>query len=468
MAGTAPLNPNNNTSPVLLNQSSYRTPVEMAALQAERGGLPKESLDVVRVHCLDMMKDNLIVFFDLFQMDFTFRTDYVTFIEHETFDFVIDDDGAVSRELNVFTIDPTEIQGYEVGEDYFFFRVNDAVAVYDNLGVREMGVITAIDKANNTFTAVSRLGSTWSVATTNLTVDVTGSDFDKGSCGPAGLLERRKIKTQNIKFMNIKDAMEVSGSLNQYQYCFDGSEEILWYDDNQIKLDKRLYAKIAKSLLIETESVVGSGAYAAGKYGTKALFAQIQSDGFNQVGYISTLADLEGITDYYDSIGMPDMEFTIHCFNNTQYRKMEVIASLLAGTLNIDMGHDVTNSNDNMAAYGFRAIQKDGHTFYFNKIRLTEGNGAFSKNRVAETMPHGIIIPMGTVETEINGKTEQVPYVFTAYQELDLMLGKVRTFVTGGLAPTPTNDCEKYSITKSANVAIGVPCPEALCIITPA
>lgn len=467
MAITAPINPNNNTSPVLLDQSSYRTPVEVAALQAERGGLPKEAFDVVKTHCLEMMKDNLIVFFDMFNMDFTFRTDYVTFVEHETFDFVIDDDGAVSRTGNVFTIDPTEIQGYEVGEDYFFFRENDVVAVSDNLGVREMGVITAVNKAANTFTAVSRDGNAWSVAATNLTVDVTGSDFDKGSCGPTGLLERRKVKTHNIKFINLKEAMEVSGSINQYQYCFDGTDEVLWYDENQMKLDKRLYTKIAKTLLIDTQSTTASGAYAAGKYGTEGLFKQIETKGLNHTGYVDTLADLEAITDYYDSIGMPDMEFTFHCFDNTQYRKLEIIASSLAGTLNIDQGFDVSNSNDNMAAFGFRAIQKDGHKFYFNKIRLTEGNGAFSKNRVKDTMPHGIIIPKGTVPTEINGEIEQVPYVFTAYQELDLMKGKIRTFVTGGLAPIPTNDCENVKITKSVNVAIGVPCPETLCIILP-
>jgi hypothetical protein len=467
MANTQPLNPFNNTAPVLLDQSNYRTPVEMAALQAERAGLPKEALDTIRRHCLEMMKDNLIIFMELFQMDFTFRTDYVTFIEHETFDFVIDDDGAVTRSGNVFTIDPTAIQGYEAGEDYFFFRLEDVVAVYDNTGKRELGVITAIDKANNTFTAVSRLDGSWTVTTSNLTVDVNGGDWDKGTCGPTGLLERRKIKTQNLKFQKIKDAIEASGSINQYQYCFDDSEEIMWYDDNQLKLDKRLYKKIAKTLLLEEESGTSSGAYAAGKYGTRGMFKQIQEDGFNQLGYISTIADLEAITDYYDSLGMNDMEFTIHCFDQTQYRKMELIAASLGDTYSIDQKVTLNNSDDNMAAYGFSAIKKDGHVFYFNKIRLTEGNGTFSKNRIKETMPYGVIIPMGTVETTIGGQSEQVPYVFTAYKELDLYKGKIRTWITGGLAAVPTNDCENIKITKSVDVALGLACPEALVIITP-
>jgi len=467
MAVNAPTNPYNNTAPVLLDQKNYRTPVEMAALQNERGGLPKEALDVVRTDCLGMLKDNLIVFFELFQMDLMFTTDYITFVEHETFDFVIDDDGAVARDGNVFTIDPTSIQGYESGEDYFFFRLHDTVAVYDNDGKREMGVITAVDKAQNKFTAVCRLENGWSTATTNITVDVNGGDWDKGSCGPEGLLERRKVKSVNLKFQKIKDAIGASGSINQYQYCFGDDEEIFWYDDNQLKLDKRLYSKIAKTLLIEEESHSGSDAYAAGKYGTKGLFDKAKSEGLEHVGYITTMADLEAVTDYYDSLGMPNMELTVHCFNNTQYRKMEAIAALLGGTLNIDMGHDVNNDSNNMAMYGFRGIQKDGHTFYFTKVRLTEGNGAFSKNRISATMPYAMIIPMGTIETVVNGESRQVPYVFTAYKELALKKGKIRTFITGGLAAVPTDDCENIKITKSVDVCIGVPCPELICIVTP-
>jgi hypothetical protein len=462
MSLTTPVNPHNNTSPVILDDKNYRDPFELLAEMQAKEGLPDEVLDRVVTDCAALVKDSWLAFLDMFQMNIGFETDYVQFVEHETPDYVIDDDGAVTRAANVFTIVPAEIEGWESGQDYFFFRVDDTIAVYDNTGLKEMGVITAIDKANDQFTAVSRDGAAWSVATTNLTLDVTGSDFARASCGPDGLLELRKTKTHILKLQTIKEAKEWTGG-RRYKFCLENGD-VAWYDDNTLELNRRVNHKIAKSLMLETESVDGSGAHSAGRYGTQGLFAKLEADGILHTGYIETEAQLEAVTDYYDDLGIKDKEFVFHC-DTQQYRYLEQIASEIANNLSIALSLVLDNKPDNMMMFGFKALMKDGYTIYFSKWELKNGNSPLGKNRVAEAMPKGILMPKGVVKTKINGEEKDVPYIFKAYQNMKMSPGMIRTFFTGAYAPTPTSDCEFLKVTKSTTVGIGVPCPEAILIV---
>ena len=107
MAGTltTPANPHNNITPNILNDSTYRDPFELLTEVQGRAGLPEEVLDQVYTDCTQLTKDSWLGFLDMFQMNMAFTTDYVQFVEHETPDYVIDDDGAVTRSTNVFTLD---------------------------------------------------------------------------------------------------------------------------------------------------------------------------------------------------------------------------------------------------------------------------------------------------------------------------------------------------------------------------
>lgn len=463
-----PTNPFNNTSPVLFSTENYVEPFALATLLQTRNSVPQEVLDQVQSDINDIAKDSWLGFIDMFQMNIGFETDYVQFLETETADFVIDDDGAVTRSANVFTIVPANIEGYVSGEDYFFFRVDDAVMVVDSNGVEEHGVITAVDKANDQFTAVCRNGANWTVATTNLSIDVTGSDFDKGSCGPEGLLELRKKRSAILKLMNIKDAMKAEGG-KRYGFCLDAADgEYAWYDENTIKLQKRLNKKVAKTLMVEIESANGSAAHTAGKYGTKGLFQKLEEEGLVHTGYITTETELEAIAAYWDSLGFNgDKEFVAHV-DNTQYRYLEKIAGAMATSLNVELSVSLGNTPDNMMKIGFKSLTIGGYTIHFSKWGLTEGNSPLGKNRIKDAMPKGVIVPMGTVPTKINGVERQVPYIFKAYQNLPLIQpGMVRTFFTGAGANINQkgSDCEYLKITKSTTVGLAVPVAEALTLI---
>lgn len=462
-----PSNPHNNTSPVLFTTANYVEPFALAAALQTRNAVPQEVLDQVQTDCEDIAKDSWLGFIDYFQMSIPFVTDYVHLLETETADFVIDDDGAVTRSSNVFTIVPANIEGYVSGEDYFFYRVEDSIRVVDNNGVVEHGVITAVDKANDQFTAVTRNGASWTVATSNITLEVIGSDHDKGSCGPEGLLELRKKKSAILKLQTIKDAMQSEGG-KRYGFCLDAADgEYAWYDENMIRLRKRLNKLVAKTLMVEIESVDGSAAHTAGKYGTKGMFQKLEEEGLVHTGYITTETELEAICAYWDSLGFNgDKEFVAHV-DNTQYRHLEKIAGAMSSTLNVNLQVTLGNTPDNMMRIGFKSLVIHGYTIHFSKWGLTDGNSPFGKNRIKDIMPKGVIIPMGTVPTKINGVERQVPYVFKAYQEFSQegKPGMVREYRIGGFAGGNGSDCEFVKISLSTTVGLGIVCSEALTLI---
>lgn len=456
-----PTNPHNNTAPVLLNQDNYADPLEIARLFQQKAGLPKPVLDTISTHCEELVKDSWLGFLDMFQMNVGVETDYVNFIETETPDYIIDDDGAITRADNVFTIDWSLVEGHEDGEDAFFYRVDDVIAVYDNNGVKEMGVIQSIDKANNTFTALSREGANWSIDTSNLTIDVTGGDFDKGSCSPEGLMELRKKRSRTLKLITIKDAMEEKGG-ERWAYC-DEKGDVNWYDENTMSLMKRLNKKIAKTLLLDVESKEGSGAYGIGKYGTQGLFAHLEEHALVHTGYITDVAQLEAITTYWnDDLGFREKEFIAHV-DNTQYRHFEKIAGQIAKDKGVELHLILNNKDCNYSNFGFCSLTKDGFTIYFSKWDLTTGNSQLGKKRMKDAMPKGIIMPKGLVTTRINGTEKKVPYIFKVYQNMRKKQGMIRTYLTGGF--NGDGDCEYSKISKSTTVGIAVVCPEAIVMI---
>ncbi|WP_439132511.1 hypothetical protein [Polaribacter sp.] len=458
---TKPTNPHNNVSPNILRQDNYTDPISLLAKMQSRRGLPQEELDKVYADIEDITKDSMMGFLDMFQMNFGIKTRSFEIIETETPDYVIDDDGAVTRNANVFTIDPTAIEGYVAGEDYFFFRKYFVVEVTDNTGKVERGVITAVDKANNTFTAVCKDGASWSVATTNLTVDgEAGGDFDRASEGPEGLMELRKKKTRVMTLTTIKDAMIASGG---ERWAFeDENGDVDWYDENKIKLYKRLNKKIGKTLLRDYESATGSGAQLAGKYGTQGLFDNIEKNGLLSTGYLTDIAHIQAITAYYDELGLTVTDFTIHC-DRVQYRHLETIAGQVAERVSIELRSNMNNSETNFARFGFNSFTVDGYTFHFSKWGLTDGNSAFGKNRVKDTMPKGVIIPTGTVKTMINGQEQNVPYVFKVYLDNPLKPGMIRSYLAGGFNGNGTKEVDERSV--STDVAIAVPVPEVVVLI---
>lgn len=467
-----PVNPHNNTTPYVLNDKNYAKPADLLALVQGRAGVPKMVLDQIETDCLNSARNSWMGFLDMNQMSIGFNTNTIEILEHKTPDYVIGGgtNSAVNRAANVFTIVPANIVNFDTGTDFYFFRENDVVTIYDADGNKETGVITSVaDKATFKFTAVSRETSDWSKLTANsgtskLTIDVIGSDFHRQSCGPEGLLELRKTKATTLRMTNIKDAMQYDGG-DRYAFCFPGGE-VKWYDDNTLELDKRLNVKVAKTLLTDVQSAAASSAYAAGYYGTQGLFAKIKAEGLN-TNKIATVADLREITAYYDALGINTKEFAIHC-DIAQYQALQSIADLLGQSVNINMNINLENRNDNMWRFGFAGVEVDGYTFHFTKWDLTSGNSSFSRDVISSSLPHGMIMPLGTVKTKINGVERQVPYIFKAYQNMNLMPGEVRTMFTGAFAPTPTNDCEYLKVTKSTTVGLGVPCPEVLTIINKA
>lgn len=455
-------NPHNNTTPnILLGTDNYTDPITLAADAAKMQGLPKEVLDKVYTDVEKLVKDSWLGFLDAFNMNVAVRTNSIELVESQTPDYVIDDDGAVARSTDVFTIDWTKVQGYETGEDAFFFRVNDTVMVVDN-SKKEMGVITAIDKTANTFTAKCKNGTAWTVATTNLSVDVTGSDHDRGSCGPEGLMELRKRKSKILKLVIIKDAIKTAAG-KRWKFTNDVGD-VSWYDENTLALMKRLNNKIAKTLMLDIQSKTNSAAATAGKWGTQGLFDNLEENGLLYTGYMTDVAHLESVTDYWDTLGYENKEFIAHV-DNTQYKNFEKIAGQISKDKGVVLNVNLDNKLNNYSQFGFSSLALGGYIIHFSKWSLTTGNSQLGKKRIKDQMPKGIIMPMGFVETAINGETRQVPYIFKVYQDMSPVgpSGMVRTYMSGAFNGQGT--CEYSEISKSTTVGIACPVPEAITLI---
>ena len=123
------------------------------------------------------------------------------------------------------------------------------------------------------------------------------------------------------------------------------------------------------------------------------------------------------------------------------------------------------NDDNNFMKFGFNSITISGYTIRFTKWDLTTGNSPFGETRISLNKPKGIIMPTGTVETEINGVKRNVPYIFKMYLNKELMPGMVRQFFSGGFAKGNGSDCEYLKLTLSTTVGLAVPAPEALTLI---
>tara|TARA_R110000822_G_scaffold241380_3_gene370699 strand:+ start:6148 stop:7533 length:1386 start_codon:yes stop_codon:yes gene_type:complete len=454
-----PTNPHRNTPPMVLTKDNYTDPY----LVVGQDGLPKEIYDQVVNHCKEMISDDALGFLDAFDMTKAFQTDYIEFLETSTRDQVLDDDGAVTRAGEVFTIDFTVVDGFEAGEDNWYFQPNDNIYVVDANGLLEQGVIETTDKAAGTFVAKCANQAAWSGLLVNLTLDTMGSDFDRGSCGPEGTLELRKTTSRFLKLNTVRKAMKSTGG-TKYAWCMDG--EWNWYDENKIKVRKRLNKEVTKKLLISIQSADASGAHAIGKYGTQGLFDNIETYGATQTGYIDDIAKLRALTEYWDSLGITKKEFIVHC-NRTQYRNLEAIATLLLAAHNVQVNVDFKNDLNNYAKFGYNSLTIDEYTIHFRKWNLTDGNSPFGKRNTIDAMPKALFIPMGTTETKVNGVEQSTPYIFKAYQQFPEhnQMNMIREVTTGAFAPTPTNTCEYEMITLTTTVGLVVVCPELFVIV---
>jgi hypothetical protein len=216
----------------------------------------------------------------------------------------------------------------------------------------------------------------------------------------------------------------------------------------------------------EIESITGSGAFSAGKYGTQGLFDNLEKNGLLSTGYITTETQLRAITQYWDSLGYKNKEFIAHV-DRVQFRHFETLAGTIITNLGAQIKVNLDNKLDNYSRFGFVSLTIDGYTIHFSKWGLTDGNSPLGKKRIKDVMPKGIIMPTGTIKTMVNGQEMNVPYIFKAYQDMAGLgvnsAGMIRTFLTGGF--NGDGDCEYSKITKSTTVGIAVPCPEAVTII---
>lgn len=457
-----PTNPHHNAPPVVIDQSGFTDPVELAQLaQSQYGGLPKEALDALVVDIKKLTDNNFLAFLEAYGMTLPVKSDTVVFVETSTPDRTIDDDAAITRNADEFTIDFSAVEGYTAGTDSFFMDVNDNILVADNNGKEEYGVITAIDKANSKFTAKCSDGATWTVDTDNLSVSFVGNDYDPGTCAPEGNMELRKQDTRTQKLQIIKHSKKYAKG-EKYAFCFNDGKTVKWYDDTMLKLKSELNEKVNTTLLVAHESKSGSGAYGAKKYGTLGLFQNIKTNGLWWNGYVTDVAQVQTILAYFTDLGLKTKQL-MWWVDDTQYNYLEKIAVDYAQSLGVNVDIILEAKDELILKFGFKGFDMNGYEIRFKKWGLTNGNSPFNKKRIKDAMPKGIIVPVGLVPTEINGERKEVPFLFKVYKDEELKPGQVRYYQDGGWLGQ--GSCEYAQLSASTTTTLVTPVPEALGII---
>ncbi len=458
MALAVPTNPHKNRPPIVLSQANYVDPYTIVG----SSGIPQLVYDTIVNDCLAIMQDDWMGFLDEFSMTKSFTTNSLEYVETTTRDNVIDDDTAIARAGDVFTITWANVEGNDAGQEHFTYLVDMTIFVVDGTKM-EQGVITDVDAGAETITAKCANGASWTVATSVLTLGTIGGDFDRGSCGPEGQLETRKTQSRFVKLATTRVAMQSNGG-SRYAWLYNGAWK--WYDDNMKRTRRLLNNEVSKKLLISIQSADSSGAHGIAKYGSEGLFENIRANGGVQSGYITTKAILQGITDYWDDLGLREKVFLAKV-DKAQYRHFESISSEIMTDLSVTINVDLDNKSDNFSKFGYKTLELDGYTIHFSKWGVTEGNSPFGKKRIVDVFPFGVIIPMGTTLTKINGVEQTTPYIFKAYQVFPEFNQNniIREVLTGAFAPTPTNDCEYEKLTLSTTTGIVLPCPEPFIII---
>jgi len=457
-----PTNPHHNAPPVVIDQSGFTDPVVLAQLaQSQYGGLPKEAMDRITVDIKKLTDNNFLAFLEAYGMTLPVKSDTIVFVESTTPDRTIDDDAAVTRSADEFTIDWSAVEGYVNGDDSFFMKVNDNVTATDNTGKEEYGVITSIDKANNKFTAKCSDGASWTVDTQNLTLTFGGNDYGPGTCAPDGDLELRRQETRTQKLQTIKHAKDYKKGA-KYAFCFNDGKTVKWYDKTMFELKDELNNKVNTTLLVAHESATGSGAYGAKKYGTLGLFQNIKTNGLWWNGYVTDVAHVKTILDYYTTLGIKTKQL-MWWVDSTQYDYLEKIAVDYAKNKGVDVSIILEAKDELILKFGFKGFDMNEYEIRFKKWGLTDGNSPFGKKRIKGAMPKGMIVPIGLVPTVINGEKKDVPYLFKVYKDEELKPGQVRYYQDGGWLGN--GSCEYAKLSASTTVTLVTPVPEALTII---
>ena len=310
-------------------------------------------------------------------------------------------------------------------------------------------------------------------ALTGLKVFVYGSEFGKGSVGPATGTSGQSIQPQLTTFSNkpiiIRDRYAVSGSdtaqIGWVEVASeDGTSGYLWYlkAEGETRLRFEDYLEMA---MIEGElanaaaatAIAGSAllnfpaaaAAPAGTIGTEGLFAAINNGGNVLSGYAGSLQDFDAVLENLDSQGAIEENMLF------LDRKTELLFdNMLAQQNSYGAGgtsYGVFENSEDMALnLGFSGFRRGSYDFYKTSWKYlndasTRGGSA---NFVNGDNIDGVLVPAGTstVYDQLLGTNIRRPFLHVRYRASQADDRRMKSWLTGSVGGASTSTLDAMEV----------------------
>jgi len=308
-------------------------------------------------------------------------------------------------------------------------------------------------------------------ALTGLKVFVYGSEFGKGSVGPATGTSGQSIQPQLTTFSNkpiiIRDRYAVSGSdtaqIGWVEVASeDGTSGYLWYlkAEGETRLRFEDYLEMA---MIEGELANGAQAgtisgtaglsfaagATAGQIGTEGLFAAINNGGNVLSGYAGSLQDFDAVLENLDSQGAIEENMLF------LDRKTELLFdNMLAQQNSYGAGgtsYGVFENSEDMALnLGFSGFRRGSYDFYKTSWKYlndasTRGGSA---NFVNGDNIDGVLVPAGTstVYDQLLGTNIRRPFLHVRYRASQADDRRMKSWLTGSVGGASTSNLDAMEV----------------------
>jgi len=309
------------------------------------------------------------------------------------------------------------------------------------------------------------------VALTGLKVFVYGSEFGKGSTGPATGTSGQSIQPQLSTFSNkpiiIRDRYAVSGSdtaqIGWVEVATeDGTSGYLWYlkaeGETRMRFEDYLEMAMIEGELanaVQAGTISGTAGLSfatgagAGQIGTEGLFAAINNGGNVLSGYAGSLQDFDAVLENLDSQGAIEENMLF------LDRKTELLFdNMLAQQNSYGAGgtsYGVFENSEDMALnLGFSGFRRGSYDFYKTSWKYlndasTRGG---STNFVSGDNIDGVLVPAGTstVYDQLLGTNIRRPFLHVRYRASQADDRRMKSWLTGSVGGAQTSNLDAMEV----------------------
>ena len=340
-------------------------------------------------------------------------------------------------------------------------RVGQTIMISDETGgsvLSNKAIVTSVDGPNDAITvAYYEAGGQAVAVSTDCTIFIYGSEFQKGTDGMQGSIEAQDFIFDNSPII-IKDNYQVSGSdMAQIGWVEvsteNGGTGFLWYLKSQHETRLRFEDYLETSMVeaVPAEAASGAAAIATGaaggmgNKGSEGVFYTVNNRGnVWSGGNPTTLAGFDTIVQRLDKQGSIEENVI---FNDRQFG-FDVDDMLAAQSSNAAGGVSYglfDNDKDMSLNLGFTGFRR-GYDFYKSDWKYL--NDATMRGGLVGGAVNGMLVPAGstTVYDQVLGKNAKRPFLHVRYRASETEDRRYKTWITGGAGGAKTSSLDAMTV----------------------